>query len=260
MTKDFTQMRTDYKARISRLYEWCDNEGFMNDVINAAADAGIGVFALTWFGYTGGNEWITRTNDSINAILTNPKAPYVIRAYAFGSEPFTDDVLPETQLAQQMLAVKKQLSSLNMTVYTSDSVGEYQQSNDAPDVFKATDLVGYSILPWWAENDPAPTNAWSDVVEVAITYAQKHGQGKPILMCECGYPSGPGQTWPPPGPQIASVANAQMFLSALNSHCPTMKSAGVGYTWQSWDDASVPGWGVVSNGKAKYDFQPVTSC
>jgi hypothetical protein len=48
---DFTRMRTEFNARYVRLYSWCDDDfNFFNDVINAAYQTGIGVYATVWFG------------------------------------------------------------------------------------------------------------------------------------------------------------------------------------------------------------------
>jgi exo-beta-1,3-glucanase (GH17 family) len=49
---DFTRMRHDYKARYVRLYAWCDDGGtFLNNVIQSAYSAGLGVIVTIWFGY-----------------------------------------------------------------------------------------------------------------------------------------------------------------------------------------------------------------
>lgn len=50
MLADFTRMRTQFNARYVRLYSACDDDGFMDDVIDAAWTSGIGVYALIWFG------------------------------------------------------------------------------------------------------------------------------------------------------------------------------------------------------------------
>ena len=48
---DFTQMRHDYKARYVRLYAWCDDGGtYLNNVIQSAYSAGLGVIVTIWFG------------------------------------------------------------------------------------------------------------------------------------------------------------------------------------------------------------------
>jgi hypothetical protein len=45
-------MRHDYKARYVRLYGWCDDGGaYLNNVIQSAYSAGLGVIVTIWFGY-----------------------------------------------------------------------------------------------------------------------------------------------------------------------------------------------------------------
>jgi hypothetical protein len=44
-------MRTQFNARYVRLYAWCIRKGFLDDVIKAGYEAGIGVYAVIWFGY-----------------------------------------------------------------------------------------------------------------------------------------------------------------------------------------------------------------
>jgi len=52
LISDFTRMRTEFNARYVRLYSWCDDDtNFFNDVINAAYQVGIGVYATVWFGW-----------------------------------------------------------------------------------------------------------------------------------------------------------------------------------------------------------------
>jgi hypothetical protein len=51
----------------------------MDNVVEAASEAEIGVYALIWFGFDGDNKWIGRRNNLIDTVKKNPKAPYVIR-------------------------------------------------------------------------------------------------------------------------------------------------------------------------------------
>lgn len=52
MIKSFKWMKNK-KARYVRLYAGCDKPGFNNDVIEAAAQTGVGIYALIWFGFDG---------------------------------------------------------------------------------------------------------------------------------------------------------------------------------------------------------------
>jgi hypothetical protein len=51
----------------------------MDDVVEAASEAGIGVHALIWFGFDNDDKWKSRRDDLIHTVKNNKKAPYVIR-------------------------------------------------------------------------------------------------------------------------------------------------------------------------------------
>ena len=48
MTASFKQMRNSYGARYVRIYATCDRGGFNDDLVEAAYEAGLGVYALVW--------------------------------------------------------------------------------------------------------------------------------------------------------------------------------------------------------------------
>lgn len=51
MAKDFSSMRSLFKARYVRIYSVCEgNNQFYDDVVAAAYQSGIGVYAMVWFG------------------------------------------------------------------------------------------------------------------------------------------------------------------------------------------------------------------
>jgi hypothetical protein len=66
-------MKNQFGARYVRLYGTCDNVGYNDDLVNAAADAKIGVYGLVWFGFDGGDEWVGRMARLVNTIKTNPR-------------------------------------------------------------------------------------------------------------------------------------------------------------------------------------------
>jgi len=52
MTASFKQMRSQYQARYVRIYGACEsNHAFYDQIVAAAYEAGVGVYALIWFGY-----------------------------------------------------------------------------------------------------------------------------------------------------------------------------------------------------------------
>jgi hypothetical protein len=53
---DFKKMRSTYNTRYVRVYGNCPNEraNFLDDIIEAAYETGMGVFALVWLGYVFG--------------------------------------------------------------------------------------------------------------------------------------------------------------------------------------------------------------
>ena len=73
MMADFSRMKTEFGARYVRLYGNCDADWHNNAVIEAAAGAGIGVYALIWFGWDDPNAWKWRRDALIKTIKTNPK-------------------------------------------------------------------------------------------------------------------------------------------------------------------------------------------
>ena len=102
------------------------------------------------FGFDGGDIWKTRRDSLFATLHSNPKAPYVIRAVQFGSEPLFDSVLPHQELTKQVLQAKNQLSSLKIQVTVSEMVYGYQKPPGALDVLNATDFVDLHMLPFFS--------------------------------------------------------------------------------------------------------------
>jgi hypothetical protein len=83
-------MRVQFNARYVRVYAWCDSvEGFMDTVISAAYQVGIGVYSVIWFGYViqllwffnatnqhkrydGDDSWKGRRDSLLNTIDVDP--------------------------------------------------------------------------------------------------------------------------------------------------------------------------------------------
>lgn len=95
LSADFKKMRSTYHARYVRVYGDCEGERatFLDDIIQAAYENGMGVMALVWLGWnTSDTSWKTRMNHIETTIKNNPLAPYVIRSVDVGSEPLLDQV------------------------------------------------------------------------------------------------------------------------------------------------------------------------
>lgn len=86
---------------------------FSDKVVEAAWNHGLGVHALIWFGFDGGNQWKTRRHALMESLHTNPKAKFVTRVIQFGSEPLFDYVLDVDVLAQQVLSAKANVSAFS---------------------------------------------------------------------------------------------------------------------------------------------------
>ena len=74
-------------------------------------------------------------------IQTNPKAPYVIRNIAIGSEPLFDGVLPVDQLASVIKSTREDLRNFGTQVSLSDMPYGFQKNGNAPQIFEAIDIL-----------------------------------------------------------------------------------------------------------------------
>ncbi|KAJ8072061.1 hypothetical protein PM082_015619 [Marasmius tenuissimus] len=117
---EFADIKKSFNGRYVRLYGACDREGFYDDVVDAAWNAGIGVHALIWFGFDGGDIWKTRRDVLASALHSNPRAKFVTRTVQFGSEPMFDWVLDMPTLASEVRKYKQNLADLQIPVTVSD--------------------------------------------------------------------------------------------------------------------------------------------
>jgi len=112
-------------------------------------------FALSlnhWqFGFDGTDEWIGRRDTLFGTLHSNPKAKFVTRVVQFGSEPLFDSVLSPDDLTAQVLAAKRNLSSLGIPVTVSELAFGYQESAGAQDVLDALDFINIHMLPFFAQ-------------------------------------------------------------------------------------------------------------
>ncbi|KAI5479288.1 glycoside hydrolase family 17 protein [Pseudohyphozyma bogoriensis] len=240
LLSDFKRMKKDFKARYVRLYGTCDNAGYNDDLVNAAAAAKIGVYGLVWFGFDGDDKWKTRMANLITTIKTNPRAPYVIRNIAVGSEPLYDWVMSQQDLAVQVNYLRSQLSAYGIQTTISEMPYGFQSQGDAPDIFKAIDIVEGNILPFFDSGATTGGNAWG-YVSWAISYLQQHAPGKVIRMTQTGWPSNDSVWKANTATAVASVASEKAYFQLLDSKCGDLKSWGVGWFAQIWSDDQLGG-------------------
>ncbi|KAJ7650866.1 glycoside hydrolase superfamily [Roridomyces roridus] len=269
LRSEFMDIRNNFNGRYVRLYGFCDNDGYYNDVIEAAWDAGIGVHALIWFGFDGTDQWIGRRDELFGILHSNPKAKFVTRVVQFGSEPLYDGVLPPTQLAAQVTAAKANLTSLQIPVTVSDLAYSYQENEDdgAQDVLDAIDLIDAHELPFFSQEAGTANASWPIVLN-DITWFIDNGEGKKIYLSEAsqnGWPSVTSSGVQPNSPSaVANVQNEHDYSTVLDAHCSFFKTApggGIGWFWHIYSDDMEPGYGLYNTkGKLKFPFSPRTSC
>ena len=122
----------------------CDDPGYLPRLVEAAAEAKLGIYALVWFGFDGDSKWKDRMARLVKLIQTNPKvrpppsvskpnsqvvlvsqAPYVIRTIAVGSEPLFDHVLSADDLAAQVISLRSTLKPYG--IETSEQLAKSQR-------------------------------------------------------------------------------------------------------------------------------------
>ncbi|KAJ7650863.1 glycoside hydrolase superfamily [Roridomyces roridus] len=264
---DFKNIRETFKGRYVRLYGACDNEGessWGDNIVEAAWDAGIGVHALIWFGFDGGNEWMTRRDSLLASLHSNPKAQFVTRAVQFGSEPLFDQVLGVSALATQVKDAISNLASLHIPVTVSDMAYGYQENGGAKDVLDAIDLIDAHMLPFFSQQASTGNQAWPLVLD-DLNWFVSNGQGKKIILTENGWPSKTYSGVKANSPKaVANVQNEQEYYELLDSKCSyfkTVPGGGVGWFWHIYSDNMEPGYGLYdTNNKLKFPFSPKTSC
>ncbi|KAF8328395.1 glycoside hydrolase superfamily [Cantharellus anzutake] len=262
---DFKLMRYMFGARYVRLYASCDNAGFMDIIISAAYNAGIGVYALIWFGFNGGNQWQSRRDSLIKTVKTNPLAPYVIRSIDVGSEPLFDQVLSPTALAAQVKYVQNAVHSYGVNVSISEMPFGYTvQGNPAP-VLNAIDMLHINELPFFDKTATTGDNAWPSLNGSISTLVHQTGGTKKVVLTQTGWPTNT-KVWPANSKKaVANVQSSKAYADLLDSKCEEMKvlgpNGGIGWFWQIWSDDMLTGWGLIdSNGLPKWTFAPRTAC
>ncbi|EIW82653.1 glycoside hydrolase family 17 protein [Coniophora puteana RWD-64-598 SS2] len=264
LQKEFSDIRNHFKSRYVRLYGACDNDGFYDDIVEAAWNNGLGVHALVWFGFTGGDQWVTRRNNLVHSIFSNPKAPFVTRGVQMGSEPLYDSVLTPDQLANQVTMLKAQLKHFGIPVTVSELAYGYQKDGGAQNVLDAEDYLNIHMLPFFSQNASTSNKAWPLVLNDLDFFIQ-NGNGKKMYFDENGWPSVTSPSVQPNSPNaVANVDNEAGYFQLLNNHCEDLKNqvqGGVGWFAHIYSDNQEPGYGIYdTHGRMKFPFQPRTTC
>ncbi|KAF9007459.1 glycoside hydrolase superfamily [Cyathus striatus] len=264
LIREFRDIRQRFDGRYVRIYGACDRSGFYNDVVDAAWGAGIGVHALIWFGFNGGNIWKTRRDVLFGVLHSNPRAKFVVRAVQFGSEPLFDWALGALELATQVKSAKASLSSLQIPVTVSEMAYGYQAVNGGMDVLESIDLIDAHMLPFFSKQASTAQNAWP-IVQTDLDWFIRNGKGKKIYLSQNGWPSVTYSGVQPNSPNaVANVDNERDYYTLLDEHCSYFKTApggGIGWFAHIYSDYQEPGYGIYGNdGKVKFNFNPRTSC
>ncbi|KDQ57758.1 glycoside hydrolase family 17 protein [Jaapia argillacea MUCL 33604] len=264
LQREFSDMRNRFNSRYVRLYGACDQDGFYDDVVEAAWNNSLGVHALIWFGFDGGDAWVNRRDTLFSILHSNPKAQFVTRGVQFGSEPLFDDVLPHGRLAKQVQLAKSNLSSLGIPVTVSEMAYGYQERGGAQDVLDAVDFVNIHMLPFFSQQASTADQAWPIIMNDLDWFSQRSA-GKKMYLDENGWPSVTSEGVQPNRPSaVADVTNEQEYFVLLDKHCPDLKklaAGGVGWFAHIYSDDQEPGYGIYDDaGVEKFTFKPRTSC
>ncbi|KAK0222738.1 glycoside hydrolase superfamily [Armillaria nabsnona] len=264
LQREFTDIRQRFKGRYVRMYGACDRNGFYDDVITAAWEAGLGIHALIWFGFDGDDKWKTRRDTLFTALHANPKAKFVTRVVQFGSEPLFDGVLSHSELAEQVVAAKENLSSLGIPVTISEMVYGYQERGGAKDVLDAIDLIDAHMLPFFSQQASTASASWPIILN-DMNWFIENGEGKKIYLTENGWPSVTSEGVQPNSPKaVADIQNESDYYQLLDSKCTyfkTVPGGGVGWFAHIYSDVMEPGYGIYNYyGNLKFVFNPATSC
>ncbi|KAJ7590206.1 glycoside hydrolase superfamily [Mycena floridula] len=261
---DFMDIRNTFHGRYVRMYGACDRNGFYDDVIEAAWQAGIGVHALIWFGFDGGSQWKSRRDSLLNTLHSNPKGKFVTRVVQFGSEPLYDDVLSASDLASQVQSAKSNLTGLHIPVTISEMAYGFQVNDPNHVVMNAIDVIDGHMLPFFSQEASTANNSWPIVTD-DLNWFINNGNGKKIYLTENGWPSTTYEGVEPNSPDaVANVQNERDYFNLLDSQCSYFKQApggGIGWFSHIYSDNQEPGYGIYNTrGSLKFPFSPRTSC
>jgi len=237
-----------------------------DNVIEAAWAAGVGVHALIWFGFNGGDEWKNRRDVLFRVLHSNPKAKFVTRVVQFGSEPLYDNAIDPEDLAAQVRSAKANLASLHIPVTISEMAYGWQvrESDGAEQIMDAIDLIDAHMLPFFSKQASTASKSWP-IVETDIDWFVDNGENKKIYFSENGWPSVTSPGVEPNSPSaVANVQNERDYYILLDGKCSyfkTVAGGGIGWFAHIYSDNQEPGYGILDQGgDLKFPFSPKISC
>ncbi|KAI3618660.1 b-(1-6) glucan synthase [Moniliophthora roreri] len=263
LKREFLDIRQHFSSRYVRLYGACDREGFYDDIVDAAWESGLGVHALVWFGFDGSDIWKSRRDTLFSALHYNPKAKFITRVVQFGSEPLFDNVLPVTELIEQVEAAKANLLDLGIPVTVSELAYGYQAREGSQQLLDALDSINIHVLPFFSQSASTANNSWPLVLNDTLWFIV-HGNGKKMYLAQNGWPSVTSEGVQPNSPYaVADVQNEYDYYVLLDHHCKFFKLVGGGIGWFAhiYSDNQEPGYGIYdATGQLKFPFMPQTNC
>ncbi|SCV73387.1 BQ2448_7313 [Microbotryum intermedium] len=257
---DFTRMRKQFGARYVRLYGACDATWFNDALVDAAAAANLGLYGLIWFGFDGGEIWKTRYDAFVKTMRTNPKAPFIFKNVAIGSEPLYDWAISVADLTTEILSMKSKMARFGTKVTFSEMPYGLQINNGAPATMAAVDFVEGNVLPFFDSQATTGDQAWG-VVQWSLGYFASLAPDKVIRMTQTGWPSDQSVWKANSKTAVSSISSEASYYNLLDSKCSWFKAnGGIGWFAHIYSDDQLPGWGILNNGNLKFPFQPRSSC
>ncbi|KAH7099021.1 glycoside hydrolase [Auriculariales sp. MPI-PUGE-AT-0066] len=266
MLRHFKDQRKTYGARYVRQYSACDTTGHTDNMVKAAYNAGLGLFAMVWWGFDNNDAYKTRLAAWLKTINTNPLAPYVVRSFAVGSEPLYDGAITYTALGTLIDQTRANITSTDtIQVTTSEMAYGYVKRNGTALLAHEDHIEGH-ILPFFSKTATTGDQAWADVWADIDWFRDQTSRAKKIYLSQTGWPS-TAEVWAPNSPTAdPSLASEQAYYELLNSKCEVLKTfplGGLGWFAHLYADNTLPGWGVVNSTTKttpKISFGARTSC
>lgn len=102
----------------------------------------------------------------------------------------------------------------------------FQQNQDAPQIFNVMDLVSLNVLPVFDTDATTSDQSWR-FIEFCINYGKTHGQGKPVIITQTGWPSNKQEANVMKA--ITDITQEKAYFQLLNDHCSSFKASRVGW-------------------------------
>ncbi|PRP83748.1 hypothetical protein PROFUN_09080 [Planoprotostelium fungivorum] len=249
--EDFAKMK-QWGARHVRMYDWCDRQNWMSEVLDAAGAHGLGVIPMIWYGYEESCIKDARRKEGIivNTIKSHRYGKNVV-SVSVGNELLFDNAIGESELIQTIQRVKSALSAFNIPVGTSEM--PYKMTNN---VASHEDLLMANILPYFANDATDGGNAWRD-----MSYDIDKKQTKGKFMITETYWAWKLNDWRPHSADaVTSIKSMQNFWNMLSNHCEDWRKWNAGYFAYCFNDNCMDGLGISDGNKLRIQWNPKTSC